>query len=268
MSTTTMLEEPTLLDPLSLITPNRKLRSLSRKEIAFLITQGHLLTIHRQYIYRMNSWLGTHPGGDLPVLHFIGRNSTDEIEAYHPLFALKKMKHYVVAKVSDEDWVEEVIEGGTGWKPLVPPVHLGWPGKFIDYEGVPSIEVSLTLMKGYEELGYPIKQTSPMGTTLPFLSVEQLEPPSPPASIDPVRQQELSISFRKMRQSILQVEGLFDISPWELYKHTILRCSILYSIFIGCYFYATNNCKSPTSKNHTQFFSLPFFTDLNLTIEF
>lgn len=78
-STTTM--EPSLLDPLGLITPNRPLRSLTRKQMAFLITQGHLLTIHRQFIYRLNSWLGTHPGGDLPVLHFVGRDATDEIEA-------------------------------------------------------------------------------------------------------------------------------------------------------------------------------------------
>lgn len=155
------------------------------------------------------------------------------------------MKHYVVAKVDDADWEGEDVVGGSGWKPLVPPVHLGWPGKYADYEAVPSMEVSLALMKGYEELGYPTVNTSPMGTTLPFLSVDTLEPP-PPESIDPVEQQRLAISFRKLRWSLLQEEGLFELNPWELYKDVIYRCSVLYSISAASYIYATNNCKSPT----------------------
>lgn len=49
--------EPSLLRPLDLITPNRSLRTLTRDEIAFLVSQGHILLIHRGLVVRMNGFL-------------------------------------------------------------------------------------------------------------------------------------------------------------------------------------------------------------------
>lgn len=232
-----------ILDPLPLITPTRELRTFTRSELAFLITQGHILILHHHLIYRLNSFLHVHPGGDLPVLHFVGRDATDEIEAYHPAFALKRMRVFVVGRVDENDWEADDAVGSVGWKPLVPPVHLGWPNNIRDYAGVPTLETSLALLKGYKELGFPTIQQSPLGTTLPYLATSTLEPASPPPSIDPKRQHQLSMSWRKFRREILQEEGLFDTNPLQLYKYTIYRCAALFATFASFYMNASSFCK-------------------------
>ncbi|KAG5645157.1 hypothetical protein DXG03_006781 [Asterophora parasitica] len=234
----THTQERSLLDPLSLITPKREVRTLTRAQIAFLISQGHLLTLHRGFVYRLNSLLASHPGGELGVLHYIGRDATDEIESVHPVFALERMKHFVVGKVADEDWPGEDVVDSIGWKPLVPPVHLGWPGKAEAYIGVPSVQNTLALMKLYEVDGYPCKG-SPIGTTLPFLLATDLEPPPPPPEICPIRQRQLNISYRKFRREMLQEPGLFDLDWWSLYRWQIYRISAFFLSFIGFYLFAT-----------------------------
>jgi len=46
-----------------------------------------------------HSWLSVHPGGALAILHFIGRDATDEIEAYHSDDSLRTMRAYAVGTV-------------------------------------------------------------------------------------------------------------------------------------------------------------------------
>ena len=217
-----------LLDPLSLITPARTIRSFSRKQLAFLISQGHVLVIHRQLVYRLNGWLAKHPGNHLSILHFVGRDATDEIEAYHPVFALSAMRNWCVGRVEEADWDENA-----GWRPLVPPTQLGvWSTSPQAYAGVPKLDDTLSLMKLHEDTGYPTSG-SPPGTTFPFLAMEQLEPAAPPAGIDPIEQQRLSVSWRKLRHEVLQVEGLFEYNPLSNYKFTIMRCTALFISFLG-----------------------------------
>jgi delta8-fatty-acid desaturase len=197
------------------------------------------LTVPR--LFRLGTCSGNHPGGALAVLHYVGRDATDEIEAYHPVFALAKMKHYVFARVDSRDWQDESVVNGVGWKPLVPPLHLGWPGNASAYESVPSVDSTLGLMKIYDNSEYPTCG-SPPGTTLPFLAKETLEPAPPPPEICPIEQQRLSIAFRKLRWEMLQEPGLFELNWWELYKWHILRTSILFASFVGFYAYATSKC--------------------------
>jgi hypothetical protein len=49
--------EPSLLRPLDLITPKHDVRTLTRRQIAFLVSKGHLLLIHRGLVFRMNRFL-------------------------------------------------------------------------------------------------------------------------------------------------------------------------------------------------------------------
>ena len=113
-------------------------RLLRRNEIAHLICLGHVLVLHRRTVYRLNPWLATHPGGALAILHFVGRDATDELEAYHPVTVINRMRAFAVGEVDDRDWSDV-----TGWRPLVPPVQLGWPDKSTAYAGVPSLAHSL-----------------------------------------------------------------------------------------------------------------------------
>lgn len=172
--------------------------------------------------------------------------------------ALNKMKHFVFGRVYSADYEDESVPNSVGWKPLNPPLHLGWPGHASSYEKVPSIDVSLAKLESFKKQGSP-NTGSPEGTSLPFLAPEALEPAPPPPGIDPVQQQRLSISFRRLRHKLLQEPGLFELNVLQLYKWHMLRCSLLFASFAGFYAYATTRC---------EFVPLPLFKETELTSAF
>ncbi|KAI0788497.1 fatty acid/sphingolipid desaturase, partial [Abortiporus biennis] len=88
---------------------------LTREQVANRILAGDNIVIIRNKVLRIpHSWLNAHPGGALSILHYIGRDATDEVEAYHSDETLAKMKGYIVGSVED------------GWQSFVPPVMTGW----------------------------------------------------------------------------------------------------------------------------------------------
>lgn len=95
----------------------------TRQEIAERILQGENLVIYQGQLLRIpHSWLQAHPGGALAILHFVGRDATDEIEAFHAEPTLQaKVKNYIVGRV-------QLSEEGL-WEPLTPPVAAGWVRK-------------------------------------------------------------------------------------------------------------------------------------------
>jgi delta8-fatty-acid desaturase len=90
----------------------------SREDIAARILAGeHLFVLNGNLICVPHQWLTAHPGGALTILHFIGRDATDEVEAYHPKHILEKMRAFSQGPVQlSED----------GWVPLLPPISTGW----------------------------------------------------------------------------------------------------------------------------------------------
>lgn len=104
---------------------------LTRPQIAAKIASGQLLVVHTPLVYRIPpAWLNIHPGGDLAILHYVGRDASNEIEAYHTgRTVAERMARWVIGKV-------EV--GEDGWRDMVPPVQLGmWP--------IPVPKITLTL---------------------------------------------------------------------------------------------------------------------------
>ena len=93
----------------------------TRESIANRILNGELLFIlNGNLISVPQGWLSAHPGGALSILHFVGRDATDEVEAYHPDHVLKKMLAFSQGPVQlSED----------GWVPLLPPIATGWHRK-------------------------------------------------------------------------------------------------------------------------------------------
>jgi delta8-fatty-acid desaturase len=91
---------------------------ISRESIAARILNGeHLFILNGHLIRVPYQWLSAHPGGALAILHFIGRDATDEVEAYHPKHVLDKMRAFSQGPVQlSED----------GWVPLLPPICTGW----------------------------------------------------------------------------------------------------------------------------------------------
>ena len=93
----------------------------TREQVACRILAGDALFIRHNKVVRVPpSWLDAHPGGSLAIQHFVGRDATDEVSAFHSEETMRKMKGYEIA---------EVEAGEHGWEPLLPPVMSGWVRK-------------------------------------------------------------------------------------------------------------------------------------------
>jgi delta8-fatty-acid desaturase len=90
-----------------------------RVEVERRILEGETLIVYRGKLLRISqSWLSRHPGGSLSLLHFVGRDASDEIEAYHSEKALQLLRKFIIGTV-------ELDENGF-WVPFLPPVMSGW----------------------------------------------------------------------------------------------------------------------------------------------
>ena len=90
----------------------------TRESIALRILKGeYLFILNGNLISVPHSWLSFHPGGALAILHFVGRDATDEVEAYHPNHVLKNMLAFSQGPVQLSEH---------GWVPLLPPIFTGW----------------------------------------------------------------------------------------------------------------------------------------------
>lgn len=59
----------------------RKERLYTRREIEALIAEGRKIVIIDNKVLKVDPWLSFHPGGDQAILHVVGRDATDEINA-------------------------------------------------------------------------------------------------------------------------------------------------------------------------------------------
>ncbi|KAH3666908.1 hypothetical protein OGAPHI_003358 [Ogataea philodendri] len=90
-----------------------KNRVLSKQDVARMIGQGDLIVVYNNTVLRLNNWIRFHPGGDKAVHHMVGRDATDEMNAYHSDATIATFKRFQVG-VIDHKWVNLVppIQGG------------------------------------------------------------------------------------------------------------------------------------------------------------
>ncbi|PQE14530.1 fatty acid desaturase protein [Rutstroemia sp. NJR-2017a BBW] len=86
---------------------------LSRRQVEGLIADGRSIVIVDRAILKVDGWMKYHPGGDKAILHMIGRDATDEVNALHSAETRKSMMRYQIGR----------IEGR--WKNFVPPIQYG-----------------------------------------------------------------------------------------------------------------------------------------------
>lgn len=90
----------------------------TREQVATRILAGDSLFVLNGNLVRVPpSWLAAHPGGNLSILHFVGRDATDEVEAFHSDGTLQRMRGFIIGRVE---------MGNDGWVPFVPPIANGW----------------------------------------------------------------------------------------------------------------------------------------------
>ena len=55
---------------------------LTRNEVENMIAEGRTIIIVDKKILKVDAWLRYHPGGDKAMMHMVGRDATDEVNAY------------------------------------------------------------------------------------------------------------------------------------------------------------------------------------------
>lgn len=212
--------------------------TLSRNEVRHLISLGHVLVLHRRSVYRLNNWLSRHPGGHLAILHFVGRDAANEIEAYHCKDTIGRvMRHYIIAKVGEEDFSDEA-----GWKPLTPLVQVGKEGAFgsiQDYAGEKGTARNWKQdLKAYRNEGEAGKQPIQK-----LVEEDELELPTPPESIIPSEQYRISKAWEVLHQK-LEDEGLYKARPLWHYRVELVRYFGLFLGFLWVFMHANRTCRS------------------------
>ncbi|KAI0815056.1 fatty acid desaturase-domain-containing protein [Irpex lacteus] len=90
----------------------------TREQVAARILAGETLVVLGDKLIRIpDSWLNAHPGGSLSILHFVGRDASNEVEAFHSEETQRRMRGFQIGTVQT---------GKDGWEPFVPPVMSGW----------------------------------------------------------------------------------------------------------------------------------------------
>jgi cytochrome b involved in lipid metabolism len=56
-------------------------RIITAGAVEDLIADGRKIVIFEDYVLQLDSWLEKHPGGALAILHMVGKDATDEINA-------------------------------------------------------------------------------------------------------------------------------------------------------------------------------------------
>ncbi|KDN39838.1 fatty acid/sphingolipid desaturase [Tilletiaria anomala UBC 951] len=206
--------------------------SITRTQLAHRIAQGETLVLHAHRVYKLDNWLAQHPGGALAILHFVGRDASDEIEAYHCDQTLRRMSAFVVAHFDLQDQPL--------YKPLVPPVQLGYrKGRGLDHphahldtwQRYLDRRPTAALATGQQTSPAALSPARPTDFPLP---VELLEPPPDPPCIDATKEAQISRAYKQLHQQVKDA-GLYQLRPIG-YVRECTRYALLG--LLAFYFYA------------------------------
>ncbi|KAK5158132.1 hypothetical protein LTR04_005288 [Oleoguttula sp. CCFEE 6159] len=108
---------------LSQVRRSRKESVLSRRQIEGLIADGRKIIVVDGKVLKVDAWLRFHPGGDKAIMHMVGRDATDEVDALHSAGARQRMDLYQIGRIEGR-WVNFLppIQGGE-YRPLMENVE-------------------------------------------------------------------------------------------------------------------------------------------------
>ncbi|KAK4687824.1 sphingolipid 8-(E)-desaturase, partial [Tremellales sp. Uapishka_1] len=213
---------------------------LSRAEVADRIISGSLLFVYRSQVINATNWAPFHPGGSLAILHFVGRDATDEVEAYHPPAALERLEKLSIGTAEIDEQV--------GWKPLTPPIALGLIKHPDGVKGHWAREGNVSLAQSILQRGISLDPTSAPIPIVPnpnlnardakteiiTLTPGELEPVA--SDLDAKVEKARSDAYRGLKDKLVEAELFERPGPLAGYGTDILRYTLLGSLGFGLYF--------------------------------
>lgn len=88
-------------------------RTLSVDDVVELISNGRAAVIYDDMVLDLTAWIARHPGGDTAVHHMVGRDATDEMNAYHSAELMRTFRQWRVGRIE------------APWQNLLPPIQGG-----------------------------------------------------------------------------------------------------------------------------------------------
>jgi sphingolipid 8-(E)-desaturase len=168
----------------------------TRSDVANRILAGDTLVILNNNVLRIpQSWLSSHPGGSAAILHFVGRDATDEINAYHDDETLEWISRYTIGVLD--------LQPGQLWDNFLPPYMAGWIRK-------PGEDGTLRWYNEATDAG----PSSPVGMLVksdnsPCASPTLATITPPPSSLSLEEQAAHSAAYKELHEQIKQ-KGLYQ----------------------------------------------------------
>ena len=175
-----------------------------------------------------SSWANSHPGGVLAILHFVGRDATNEVLGYHSETALRRIEKYAIGRVE--------LDLEKGWKPLTPPITLGLVRHSDGQRGHWKREGQLRLEA--PTVDHKREKTRSMDSKAAndvlYLELEQLEPVQ--TSLDRRKEHARDVAYRELKVK-LEAAGMFERpGPLAGYGADIVRYCLLGISAFGLYY--------------------------------
>lgn len=194
---------------------------LTREQVAVRILKGEHIVIYNQQAIRVpDSWLEVHPGGFLTILHYVGRDATDEINAYHDDATLRCLTKYAIG----------TVEGL--WVPLQPPLMSGWRRRMVNGKREWVKEAETLIPKGDTELA-PSSQVLLVQKQQGGPNLPDLEPP--PSSLNLEHEAQHSAAFKVLHQRVKDA-GLYQTPFITGYGPEVARYILFASLSAYLYF--------------------------------
>ncbi|WFD31561.1 sphingolipid 8-(E)-desaturase [Malassezia sp. CBS 17886] len=172
---------------------------LTRRAVAERIARGEVIVLHGRLVYKLDNWIHKHPGGDLAILHFVGRDAKSEIEVYHSEDTIRTlMRRFAIAQLAPDDATD--VARGHVYRPLMPPIQLGYRNGRLDH---PDAQLSAWAAHERTHPGEPRPACFP-------LPLDLLEPP--PGRLSLLHEARIAAAFERLHGRIKDA-GLYTLRP-------------------------------------------------------
>ena len=95
-------------------------RLISRRQIIEWIAEGKAIVLYDRNVLNLTAWIKYHPGGETAVYHMIGKQASDEMNAYHSEETINTFTKWKVGEIDFE------------WENLLPPIQGADYSKFTE----------------------------------------------------------------------------------------------------------------------------------------